>query len=342
MTDKRLPFNLAFKTALKNHTWPPDSNGEESQALERHLRVVFRESSRVSAGGQSFIIPTSVLTRDLSVSVTTAGGYLVGTEKPSLIDLLRPFSAIASFGPTVLNDLTSDVSLPAVTVGAVTGWSAENAALSTGDPIFALPVTLSPHLVSAQVKISRKLMASTQFDFQAGVMRELYAALGGALDQATLLGTGLTNQPLGVLAAPGTTAVTFGGAATWPNILKFETAVGKANAPRDRLNWLGSNNAAEKLKQAVKSTGSSNFIWQDGKIGDFRAEATSWLDATDQLIFGAWDNLVVGIWLDGIQVLVDPFTASSTNQIKLTATVYADVGLLRPALFAVSVDSAAQ
>jgi HK97 family phage major capsid protein len=341
MTDKRLPFNLAFKTALKNRTWPPDSTGEESQALEKHLQAVSRESSRVSSG-LSFVIPTSTLTRDLSDSVTTAGGYLVGTEKPSLIDLLRPFSAIASFGPTVLNDLTSDVSLPAVTVGAVTGWSAENAALSTGDPAFALPVALTPHLVSAQVKISRKLIASTQFDFQAGVLRELYAALGGALDQAALLGNGTGNAPLGILSAPGVGALTFGGPATWPNILKFETAVGKANAPKDHLAWLGSNNAAEKLRQAVKSTGSSNFIWQDGKIGDFRAEASTWLDATDQLIFGAWDNLVIGIWLDGIQILVDPFTAATTNEIKLTATVYADIGLLRPALFAVSVDSAAQ
>jgi HK97 family phage major capsid protein len=342
MTDKRLPFNLAFKTALKNQSWPPDPNGEQSQGLEKHLQLVSRESSCPSRT-ISFVIPTSTLTRDLSVSVATAGGYLVGTEKPSLIDLLRPFSAIASYGPTVLNDLTSDVSLPAVTVGAVTGWSAENAALTgVGDPVFALPVTLTPHLVSAQIKISRKLIASTQFDFQAGVMRELYAALGGSLDQAALLGTGTGNAPLGILNTPGVGALTFGGPATWPNVLKFFTAVGKANAPKDKLAWLGSNNAAEKLRQAVKSAGSSNFIWQDGKIGDFRAEASSWLDTTDQLIFGAWDNLVIGIWLDGISVLVDPFTSSSTNEIKLTATVYADVGLLRPALFAVSVDSAAQ
>jgi HK97 family phage major capsid protein len=341
MTDKRLPFNLAFKTALKNRSWPSDSTGEESQALERHLQVVSRESSCIT-GGNSFVIPTSTLTRDLSVSVTTAGGYLVGTEKPSLIDLLRPFSAIAAYGPTVLNDLTSDVSLPAVTVGAVTGWSAENAALSTGDPVFGNPVTLlSPHLVSAQIKISRKLISSTQFDFQAGVMKELYAALGGALDQAALLGNGTGNAPLGILNAPGVGALTFGGPATWPNILKFETAVGKANAPKGKLAWLGSNNAAEKLRQAVKASGTS-FIWEDGEIGGYRAEATSWLDATDQLIFGAWDNLVIGIWLDGIQILVDPFTASQTNEIKLTATLYADVGLLRPALFACSVDSAAQ
>lgn len=341
MTDKRLPFNLAFKTALKNRSWPSDSTGEESQALERHLQVVSRESSRATAGGQSFVIPTSVLTRDLSVNVATAGGYLTDTSKPSLVDLLRPFSAIASYGPTVLNDLTSDVSLPAVTVGAVTGWSAENAALSTGDPVFALPVALTPHLVSAQIKISRKLLASTQFDFQAGVMRELYAALGGALDQAALLGNGTGNAPTGILSAPGTAALTFGGPATWPNILKFLTAVGKANAPKDKLAWLGSNNAAEKLRQAVKASGTS-FIWEDGKIGDYRAEASSWLDASDQIIFGAWDNLVIGIWMDGIQILVDPFTASQTNEIKLTATLYADIGLSRPGVFAVSVDSAAQ
>jgi HK97 family phage major capsid protein len=338
----QLPFNLAFKVALKNRTWPPDSTGEEAQALEKHLQAVSREASCPSRQ-QSFVIPTSALTRDLSVGTATAGGYLVGTEKPSLIDLLRPFSAIASFGPTVLNDLTSDVSLPAVTVGAVTGWSAGNAVLTgVGDPVFALPVTLTPHLVSAQVKISRKLIASTKFDFQAGVMRELYKSLGGALDQAALLGTGTGNAPLGILNAPGTNAITFGASASWPAMLTFETAIGKANAPKDKLAWLGSNNTRQKLKQAPRSTGNSNFIWQGGQIADYRAEATSWLDASDPIIFGSWDNLVIGIWMDGIAVLVDPYTAATTNEIRLTATLYADIGLLRPALFAVSVDSAAQ
>jgi hypothetical protein len=174
-----------------------------------------------------------------------------------------------------------------------------------------------------------KLTASTRFDFQAGLMKELYAAL----DQAALLGNGTGN-------AVG--ALTFGGPVTWPNILKFLTSVGKANAPKNHLAWLGSNNAAEKLRQAVKSMGSSNFIWQDGKIGDYRAEATSWLDATDQLIFGAWDNLVIGIWRDGISILVDPFTSASTNEIKLTTTLYADVGLARPQTFVTSVDSSVQ
>jgi HK97 family phage major capsid protein len=345
MTPTRLHFNRAFQIALQNRNVAPDIAGAESVDLRRHLKIVAEEASGIVnfAEGRSFCISTGMLTRDLSVSVPTAGGDLVSTSKPSLIDLLRPFSAIASLSPTVLNGLTSNVSLPAVTVGAVTGWSAENAALTgVGDPVFALPVTLTPHLVSAQVKISRKLILSTGFDFQAGILRELYAALGGALDQAALLGNGPGNAPVGILSAPGTNALTFGAAASWPNILKFETAIGKANAPKDKLAWLGSNNTREKLKQAVKSTGNSNFIWQNGQIADYRAEATSWLDTTDQLIFGSWDNLVIGLWLDGIQLTVDEFTGATTNQVKITATVYADIGLLRPALFSVSTDSAAQ
>ena len=73
-----------------------------------------------------------------------------------------------------------------------------------------------------------------------------------------------------------------------------------------------------------------------------RAEASSWLDTGDQLVFGSWDALVIGQWLDGIQVTIDPYSNAASNQVKFIVTMYVDIGLLRPGLFAVSVDSAAQ
>jgi HK97 family phage major capsid protein len=241
---------------------------------------------------------------------------LVGVSKKPLVDLLRPFSAIANFGPTVLEGLTSDLSLPAVSVGFVTGWTAEGSTFTSTDPVFSLPVALTPETLSVVCKVSRKLMASTGFDFQAGLMREIYAAIGQELDRVALLGDGTGNAPLGILAAPGTTAITFDAAATWAKCLSFVEALGKANAPKDKIAWLGSNNAKAKLQAAPRSSGNPNFCWQDGKIADYRAEATSHLDGTDQLILGSWDNLVIGIWLDGIQVTVDPFTSASTNEVR--------------------------
>src|SRR5258708_23772342 len=105
-------------------------------------------------------------------------------------------------------------------------------------------------------------MASTGLNFQAGLMREIYAAIGGELDGVALLGDGSGNAPLGILSAPGTTAVTFSAAATWVKCLSFIEALGKANASKDKIAWLDSNNAKAKLQAAVRSTGNSNFIWQ--------------------------------------------------------------------------------
>src|SRR6202023_3390394 len=93
---------------------------------------------------RSFVIPTSVLARDLTTATAGASGNLVGVSKPSLVDLLRPFSVIANFGPTILAGLTSDVSLTAVTTGFVTGWTAENATFTSTDPVFSLPVAFTP------------------------------------------------------------------------------------------------------------------------------------------------------------------------------------------------------
>jgi hypothetical protein len=66
------------------------------------------------------------------------------------------------------------------------------------------------------------------------------------------------------------------------------------------------------------------------------------LDTGDQLVFGSWDNLIVGIWLDGIQVTIDPYSNAPSAQVNFIVTLYVDIGLMRPGLFAVSVDSAAQ
>ena len=71
---------------------------------------------------------------------------------------------------------------------------------------------------------------------------------------------------------------------------------------------------------------SSDGYWQGGQIADCRTEATSWFDSTDQLIFGSWDNLVIGIWPDGIQILVDPFTSASTNEGKASKWLLNGVG----------------
>ena len=345
MSTPRPTFNEQFRIALQHGHFAPDETGVQSQELERRIKAVSHITGRSikdSPGGGRFYAPTEWLTRDLSAGVTTAGGFTVGTEKPDLLSLFRPWSAIANLPVTMLSGLVSNLSMPAVATAATAGWSAETAALSTGDPTFSLPVQLSPKLVSATIKFSNKLAAVTGFDFKKAILSELFKSLSAELDRVALLGTGSGNQPIGILNASGTNSITFGAAATWPNVLKFETAIGKNNGTRGAQGWLCSNNTKERWKQIPRTTGGTNFIWEDDQVNGYPAAATSFLDVSDQVIFADWSQLIIAEWAGGIEFVTNPYTYASTNQVQLIASLYCDVGLARPGLFAASSDSAAQ
>jgi hypothetical protein len=52
---------------------------------------------------------------------------------------------------------------------------------------------------------------------------------------------------------------------------------------------------------------------------------------------GCWNNLTFAIWGRGVELLVDAVTMALTGQIKIYATLLADVGVRYPGAFAVTV-----
>ncbi|MGA8482563.1 MAG: phage major capsid protein [Chthoniobacterales bacterium] len=293
--------------------------------------------------GASMHVPISALTnRDLSVA--SSGGAVVQTDIKSEIEaFLQPYSAVIRLGATVLNGLKGNSQVPIGRAGVTTQWGSETQAATESDPTVG-SISLTPHLVSANIVVSRSLLVQS-VGVESWLKNELALALATALDYAALLGNGSSGQPTGILSATGTQPVTFGAAANWSKIISFETLAGIANARKENLAWVVGNNTRAKLKQAVKTgTGAVGFIMEsDDSINGYPAATTSKLDTTNQVVFGDFQEAFLGFWgADSIHLVVDGITQAKTSKVVLTANLHADVSLRRSNLFIVSTDSGAQ
>ena len=169
--------------------------------------------------------------------------------------------------------------------------------------------------------------------------------LATEIDRIALLGTG-SGQPTGILNAAGTHPVTFGGAATWASVLNFETLAGKANARRENCAWIIGNNVRAKWKAAVKNATASGvgfLMNEDDTVNGYPAAVTSKLDASNQVIFGSFEECYIGSWgAPALHLVVDGTTQAKTGKVSVIANLFADVSLRRANLFVVSTDSGAQ
>jgi len=81
----------------------------------------------------------------------------------------------------------------------------------------------------------------------------------------------------------------------------------------------------------VEFSGSSNRLWQSGRMNDHRAEATNQLskelgtgEDEHACVYGIWSELLVGEW-GAIEVLANPYTLAAQGLIKVTSFYLADV-----------------
>jgi HK97 family phage major capsid protein len=236
------------------------------------------------------------------------------------------------------------VEIPGARAGVPLAWNtAELAPAAESDPVLG-SVSLSPKNVTAQITVSRQILVQS-VGSEAWIRRELAQAFATELDRVSLLGSGASGQALGILNTPTAQSVTFGGAATWAKVVSFEQLAGQANAIRENCAFIVGTATRSKWKQAVKTgTGAVGFIMDsDHTVNGYRAEGTSKLDSTNQVVYGDFSELYIGTFgADALGLVVDGITQAKTGKVVITANRFCDVVLRRPNVFVVSTDSGAQ
>jgi len=212
--------------------------------------------------------PVDSESRQLSMGVGAAGGFLVPEQFGSLLAPIEPQDAVIRPRATVIpagDPPDAAISFPALNQGGAHGvysgvqvtWIAEGAEKPDTEPEFR-EVKLEPNEVAAHVVITDKLLRNSA---AAGplVATLLRRAIIAAEDQTFLNGTGV-GQPMGIIGHPACVNVVRAGAAAiaYADLANMYAAVKFGG----RLAWIASPTTLPQLLTVADPGAAGTLIWQ--------------------------------------------------------------------------------
>lgn len=347
----------AIQSCLKNGTRQPDG-----------LEKEFSDDCQKKTGRncEGFAIPYDAVlcrqrpagrrglsrdTRDLNAGTFGQGGATIATvlEMP-VIELLRNSQVLTRLGIQVWGGLSSNVAIPRQTAPATAYSLPESQTLTTSTAALD-QISMTPHRVGITGKYTRQLLLQSSMDVANFLMADQMAVLALRLDYLGLFGQGAASEPLGVASTPGVGSIAFGGAATFANLVKFETALGILNANLGNRGYVTTPASKGVLKSAAKllvgaTTVAAVPLWEmtgvdsDGVINGYRAIDSNQI-LNNIMMFGNWNDLIQGMF-GGIDTVVNPYSQDTDAVVRITMNTFVDYVIRHPQSFCISSDAANQ
>lgn len=319
---------------------PSDRAAQEGARFEFEASAAAARAYGTTA--QGLMIPADVLgnwKRDLN---TSDDNEIVATNLMAgdFIDVLRNSSSVMQAGARMMPGLVGNVAIPKKTAASSAGWiSTEGGASSESEPTFGT-VSLTPKTVGAFSDMTRQLILQSTPSIEALVRDDLTQALALAIDAGALKGAGSSGAPTGVYSTSGINADTFAGATpTWAEIVGLETLVAEDNALMGNLSYIAPASLYGTLKTTAKATNQAIFaVDNDGTMNGYRTIVSNQATA-GYLLFGNFSDLLIGMW-GGLDLTVDPYTASTSGTIRVVALQSVDVAVRHAVSFALGTPAA--
>lgn len=343
--------------------------GKRLDGLEAEMhQEAEQEAQRSNINLDGFGIPSMFFKpakRDMTAGTANQGGNTVQTTVSDLIPYLWPRTTVEQLGATVLTGLTSNIQFPTQSAVPTGTWEGETDANAESSPTFGT-VTLQPNRVGTYVDVSKQLIVQSSVPgLDRVVTRDIERAIAHALETAAINGSGSGNQPTGILnnGSVGVEAIgTNGGNPDWGNIVALEANVANDNADMGSMAYLTTPGIRGALKTIEKASNTAQFIWEtsamagvnttvgEGMLNGYRA-AVSTLVPSDlekgtgynlhAIIFGNWQELLLGNFGPGVDIVVDPYTQATSTLVRIVVNSWWDVALRHAASFAVIKDASA-
>lgn len=331
--------NFSLMKAIRAMANPTDRNAQAEAEFE--FEASREAAKRAGVDPQGLYMPFDVMRswgqRDLNTSddsAMVAEAYRGG----DFIDVLRNASSVMDAGATMLTGLQGDVKIPKKTAASTAAFIAsEGGASSESEPTFG-QVTMTPKTIGAFTDITRLMMMQSSLDIENLVRNDLSSGIALAIDNGALQGSGSSGNPTGIKNTSGINAPTNFAAAnpTFAEVVAMETAVAEDNALMGNLAYILPASMAGALKTTVKDSGSGQFVLQGGEMNGYRAIVSNQCTAGD-LYFGNFADLLIGMY-GGLDITVDPFTASTSGTVRIVALQTVDVAVRHAVSFAVNND----
>jgi len=324
--------SFSFLKALNYLANPGDRAAREEAAFEIEAsNAAAKKAGRVSRG---ITVPYDVMRRDLKTSPATQGGNLVQTDldAANFIDLLRNNSVLGQAGSTVLTGLQGNIAIPKLAGGSSAYWISEGGAPTESQQSIQ-QVSMIPRTCGAFTDISRKLLIQSSLDVESLVRNDIAKVIALEIDRAALYGTGSSNEPLGLhnTSGIGTESITANNP-TFAQVVNMESDVAAANALMGNLSYVTGATIRGAMKVKAKDSGSGLFLWEgNNTVNGYNAYMSNQIQAGD-LWFGNWSDCIIGYW-SSLDLLVDPYTHSTSGTIRITALQDVDVAFRHAASF---------
>ncbi|MEH0741152.1 phage major capsid protein [Vibrio cholerae] len=307
-------------------------SGDWSEAgFEREMSQQLRSDGGSVVGG-GLIVPVSIFTGQRADTTTGAG--LIGTQHMAnqFIDVLRANTLLGRLGARFLPGLNGNVSMPKKTASATFGWLAEKEDAAESD-VPVGNVTLSGKHVGGIVPLTFELMRQSSPAIEQIVREDMLAGMALSIDLAGINGTGINNQPLGILNTAGVQTVDIADSAnlipTWDEVVKMEGALDDVNALMGSLAYAFRPTVFSALKTTKKDAGSGRFVVESGECNGYKAHSSTQMPVGGSL-FGNFSDVMIGTW--GMVELI-PTRNSKTGGLDIGCHQMADVAIRNPQSF---------
>ena len=276
--------------------------------------------------------------RSLNVGTESAGGNTVGTKNvsPSFQNLYSDSFFLNN--STVLENLTSDITLDSKNVSGIltsTAQTENQSNVYSTEPSWS-DIQLTPHWIRVSIDLSEDLIFQSSKGIDDLIVEEFRNSLISEFERQVMRGGTATNEITGIASATGISTSNWGaltalsGAIANENIVEAESNLSSAKIPKPYHILINAETRAA-LRQIRKPGFSYPICTDDGKVLGYDVEMTENLeDAT--LYFVSPQMVICGLWHDRnlLDLFVNIFSKSNQGLITLTLGIIADCAIAKP------------
>lgn len=305
------------------------------------------------------------LVRSQQVGSAVLGGNLVETElaEQNFITIFRNKSVMRRMGMRSITGLTANLDIPKHTKGVVDGqsiyWVGEDVDVGKIESEFGL-VQFRPKIAGSYMYVTRSMLIQSSIPMDNFIREELAIAMALGMDWTALRGSGVGDEPLGLLNLTGTNPVIFGingDFPTWAKLVQFETKIASANADERTMGWVMNPKLRGELKSRPKFENTSNeTLWvnanngmsNEGYVNGYRVGVSNQVPADltkgtgtnlNAAVFGDFSRWICAEW-GTMELAADPYFKFLSGGVRVRIIHEMDMNATQPTAFAVATDVA--
>lgn len=350
--DREQVSNFSFRKAIADYV---NNNGNLSGFEAEMHQEAIKEAKQNGQTLKGIGIPMLVLENAQTTRAATGqnigtaadGGNLVQEEPLVYIDALRNRLVLVSLGAQFITGLVGN--LPLINGGSFTStWHGESDAVTATKVAYGKK-TMSPKRMSVDGAYTLEQLNQTAMSMEMMLRNDMLKAHANGLEIAAI--NSATNGPTGILNISGIGSVaggTNGLAAGWSHVIDLETQVAIDNADLGTLAYLTNAKVRGKLKQTLKASGVSGYIWEGNTINGYNAAVTNAVpsnltkgtssEVCSAIIFGNFNDLIIGQW-GGYDLVVDPYSSKKAAEVEIVLHSFHDVAARNKESFAAMKDA---